>query len=53
MQLDVGWSYQVQASTNFTNWTVLTTFTPSTSIYSYIDTTSPGIPYRFYRLMAQ
>jgi hypothetical protein len=53
MQLDVGWSYQVQASTNFTNWTVLTTFTPSTSIYSYIDTSSPGVPYRFYRLMAQ
>jgi hypothetical protein len=53
IQVNPGWTYQLQASTDLVNWTILTTFTPTTSLYMYVDTTSHGYRYRFYRLMAQ
>ena len=53
MEVTAGWTYAVESSTDLINWSVLTTFTPSTSIYSYIDSSAPGYPWRFYRLMAQ
>jgi hypothetical protein len=53
MQVVPGQNYQLQTSTNLMNWSALTTITPSTSIYNYIDSSSPAYPVRFYRLLEQ
>ena len=52
MTLVPGLTYQVQSSTNLVNWTILTTITPSTSLYSLIVSSS-GYPAQFYRLQEQ
>jgi hypothetical protein len=46
MQLDPGWTYQLQATVDFTNWSVITTITLTTNIVTYIDPSS-GFPHRF------
>jgi hypothetical protein len=49
-------SYIVQATTNLTtgNWTAISTNTAaSNGSFQFIDTNSPGLPSRFYRVMAQ
>jgi hypothetical protein len=52
MSLIPGFTYQVQSSTNLMNWTVLTTISPNTSLYSLLVSSS-GYPYQFYRLLEQ
>jgi len=37
----------IQATTNFATWTPI--FTNTTGIFNFIDTNTPGTPYRFYR----
>ena len=53
LQLVSGLTYQLQASTNLVSWVVLTTITPGTSIYNYVDPSAPAYPIRFYRLQQQ
>ncbi|HUA66043.1 MAG TPA: hypothetical protein VME24_09355 [Alphaproteobacteria bacterium] len=51
-----GLTYQLQTVTNLmnaTNWTILSTFIPPSSPYTNVDTTTPVMPYRFYRLIEQ
>ena len=45
----VGPAYIVQASTNLTDWTNLTTNTPSLMPLTVIDTNAGGVNHRFYR----
>jgi hypothetical protein len=53
MQVNPGWTYQVLVSTDLINWSVVTTFTPTTSTATFIDTSAPYYTYRFYRLVPQ
>jgi hypothetical protein len=53
MMVNPGWTYQLQVSTDLINWTVLTTFTPTSTPYTFTDTGAPGYTYRFYRLVVQ
>jgi hypothetical protein len=53
MTLVPGLTYQLQTSTNLVDWSVLTTISPAPSIYTYIDTSSPLYPHRYYRLLEQ
>jgi len=53
MQVVPGLTYQLQTSSNLWDWTPMTTFTPATNLYNYIDWTSPLWPARFYRLQEQ
>jgi hypothetical protein len=52
IQVTPGESYDVEVSTDLIHWTVLTSFTPTSTIYSYIDY-SPTYPWRYYRLVEQ
>ncbi|MDE3100563.1 MAG: hypothetical protein KGJ88_13925, partial [Verrucomicrobiota bacterium] len=51
MQLTAYETYELQTSTNLLDWTILTNITPATSIFTYVDSTTPGYPIRFYRLL--
>ncbi|HEX3626213.1 MAG TPA: hypothetical protein VH280_12385, partial [Verrucomicrobiae bacterium] len=49
-------TYQLQTTTNLNNpviWTILSTFTPVSTPYTNVDTSTPVMPYRFYRLIEQ
>jgi hypothetical protein len=48
---DVGLRYELQISTNLSNWSRLTDFTLDVSPYQYIDPASATQPTRFYRLL--
>jgi hypothetical protein len=52
MTLVPGLTYQVQASTNLLNWTILSTITPVMSINS-LNVSSTGYPVQFFRLLEQ
>jgi hypothetical protein len=51
MQVNPGWNYQLQTSTNLIDWTTLIWFTPTSDIWPYTDTAAPYYPQRFYRLV--
>jgi hypothetical protein len=43
--------FTIQASTNLVNWVPLVTTNAPGGLFDYIDTTSPGVPQRFYRAL--
>ena len=45
-----GHTYEIQATTNFTDWTVIGTQTVGTDgVFAFSDSTAPNFPNRFYR----
>ena len=48
-----GSNYVLQVSTNLTQWTSLSTNTPTTSPFTLTDPTAPGAPTRFYRVLQE
>ena len=46
-------TYVLQATTNFTDWTPLSTNTASTNLFNLYDTGASNFPYRFYRVIQQ
>ena len=53
MQVVSGLTYQLQTSTNLVNWSAVTTFTPVTNLYIYVDSSAHTSPEKFYRLQEQ
>ena len=46
-----GDTYTLQSSTNLVDWEFVTTVAPfADGTFSFLDTTAPAQPYRFYRL---
>ena len=48
-----GSNYVLQASTNFVDWTPLSTNTAVTNLFNLFDVQATNFPYRFYRVMQQ
>lgn len=48
-----GSNYVLQATTNFVNWTPLSTNTATTSSFMLFDARATNFPYRFYRVVQQ
>jgi hypothetical protein len=48
-----GSSYVLQATTNFVNWTPLSTNTATTNSFMLFDAQATNFPYRFYRVVEQ
>ena len=48
-----GSNYVLQASTNFTTWTPLSTNTAATNVFNFFDPDATNFPYRFYRVLQQ
>jgi len=46
-----GQRFEIQISSTLTNWTTLTVFTNANGMMQFTDTTSPGVPVRFYRTL--
>ena len=53
MQVALGWTYNLQYSSDLKNWTSLYTFVPVSSPVVYIDTTAVGKPLRYYRIILE
>jgi hypothetical protein len=47
----VGPSYILQASSNFANWTAISTSTPSAMPFTVVDTNAGSFNHRFYRAL--
>lgn len=47
MQVNPGWNYVLQDSTNLIDWTTLTWFTPASDTWSYTDPVAPSYSRRF------
>jgi uncharacterized repeat protein (TIGR03806 family) len=48
-----GSNYVLQATTNFVNWTSISTNTPLTNSFNLLDPNAAQHPYRFYRVLQQ
>jgi hypothetical protein len=48
---DVGPDYNIQVSTNLTNWTLLQTVTPTSTPFTFTDTNAASFGRRFYRVL--
>jgi hypothetical protein len=48
-----GGNFVLQATTNFVNWTSLTTNPASTNLFMFSDPGTTNFPYRFYRILQQ
>ncbi|HTB85728.1 MAG TPA: chitobiase/beta-hexosaminidase C-terminal domain-containing protein [Candidatus Sulfotelmatobacter sp.] len=48
-----GSNYVLQATTNFVNWTALSTNTATTNSFPLLDPKATNFPYRFYRVLQQ
>jgi uncharacterized repeat protein (TIGR03806 family) len=48
-----GSNYVLQATTNFVNWTSISTNTPLTNSFNLLDPNAAQYPYRFYRVLQQ
>ena len=48
-----GSNYVLQATTNFTTWTPLTTNTAATNTFNFLDPRATNFPFRFYRVLQQ
>ena len=48
-----GSNYVLQASTNLTTWTPLSTNTAGTNFFNFVDPTATNFPYRYYRVLQQ
>ena len=46
-----GSNYVLQASTNLTTWTPLSTNTAATNWFNFLDPNATNFPYRFYRVL--
>jgi hypothetical protein len=53
MEVNPGWTYLLEYSTDLINWYEITAFTASGSTATYTDTGAPYYPARFYRLTPQ
>jgi uncharacterized repeat protein (TIGR03806 family) len=50
---NTGSNYVLQATTNFSNWTSISTNTAATNPFQLIDPNATNFPYRFYRVFQQ
>ena len=48
-----GGNYVLQATTNFTDWTPISTNMPTTNLFNLFDDNATNFPYRFYRVKQQ
>ena len=48
-----GSNYVLQATTNFSTWTSITTNTSTTNAFNLFDSSASNFPYRFYRVIQQ
>ncbi len=48
-----GQNYVLQATTNFTDWTPLSTNLATTNFFNLFDNSATNFPYRFYRVIQQ
>jgi hypothetical protein len=48
-----GGNYVLQASTNFSTWTPISTNTAVTNVFNLLDPAATNFPYRFYRVLQQ
>jgi len=48
-----GSNYVLEASTNFINWTPLSTNRATTNVFDVFDPQATNFPHRFYRILLQ
>ena len=48
-----GSNYVLQATTNFSTWTPISTNTALTNLFNLVDPNATNFPYRFYRVLQQ
>jgi hypothetical protein len=53
LQVNAGWTYNVLVSEDLINWSVLTSFTPTSGVFTYTVTPSPNYKAQFFRLVTQ
>ena len=50
VQVEVGWTYIVEASTDLKAWTAIATARPTQNLITVVDPGTPGLAHRFYRV---